>query len=67
MEVPANFSKPHIEDVSEDHAPTREQISHRAYEIYLQRDGLPGNELDDWLIAEAELRNNALITRTAKQ
>jgi Protein of unknown function (DUF2934) len=27
----------------------------RAYEIYLERGGLPGNELDDWLQAEAEL------------
>jgi hypothetical protein len=35
---------------------TREQdIRTRAYEIYLQRGGQPGNELDDWLQAEREL------------
>jgi hypothetical protein len=35
---------------------TREQeIRIRAYEIYLQRGGQPGHELDDWLQAESEL------------
>jgi len=32
----------------------------RAYEIYLERGGLPGNELDDWLQAERELERLAL-------
>jgi hypothetical protein len=43
------------EDTSANHTPSREEIRHRAYEIYLERGGLPGNELDDWLQAEAEL------------
>ena len=35
---------------------TREQeIRERAYEIYLQREGHPGDEVDDWLQAEREL------------
>ena len=35
---------------------TREQeIRNRAYEIYLQRGGQPGDELSDWLQAEGEL------------
>ena len=35
---------------------TREQeIRNRAYEIYLQRGGQPGYELEDWLQAEREL------------
>jgi hypothetical protein len=35
---------------------TREQeIRIRAYEIYLQRGGQAGNELEDWLQAEREL------------
>jgi len=35
---------------------TREQeIRNRAYEIYLQRGGHPGDEVDDWLQAEREL------------
>jgi hypothetical protein len=33
-----------------------EQIRSRAYEIYLQRGGQTGSEVDDWLQAEAEMR-----------
>lgn len=33
----------------------REQIELRAYEIYLQRGGSVGGELEDWLQAEREL------------
>lgn len=36
--------------------PTEEEIRDRAYEIYLQRKGEPGNALDDWLQAEADLK-----------
>ena len=35
--------------------PTLEQIQLRAYEIYVQRCGAPGNQMDDWLQAEREL------------
>jgi Protein of unknown function (DUF2934) len=38
-----------------ENSPTREQIERRAYEIYLERGGEAGNELADWLAAEAEL------------
>ena len=43
------------EDTSANHTPSREEIRLRAYEIYLEPGGLPGNELDDWLQAEREL------------
>jgi hypothetical protein len=37
---------------------TRDQdIRIRAYEIYLQRGGQPGYELEDWLQAEHELNS----------
>lgn len=36
-------------------APTLEQIQVRAYEIYLERQGAPGNQIEDWLRAEREL------------
>lgn len=36
-------------------APTAEAIQLRAYEIYLQRNGAPGNPLEDWVRAENEL------------
>ena len=35
--------------------PTREEIALRAYHIYLERSGAPGNELEDWTRAEREL------------
>ena len=36
--------------------PTKEQIEARAYELYLQRGGKDGHDLEDWLIAEKELK-----------
>lgn len=36
-------------------APTHEDISRRAYEIFLERNGAPGDPHADWLRAEAEL------------
>jgi hypothetical protein len=36
-------------------ATREEQIRNRAYEIYLQRGGQPGSEMEDWLQAEREL------------
>ncbi len=37
--------------------PMPEQIRHRAYEIYSSRNGAPGDEVQDWLQAERELRS----------
>lgn len=34
----------------------REEIKHRAEEIYKTRGGSPGDELSDWLAAERELK-----------
>lgn len=36
--------------------PTREDIERRAYEIYLERGGIEGCEMEDWLQAERELK-----------
>jgi Protein of unknown function (DUF2934) len=33
----------------------QEKIAQRAYEIYLERNGAPGNPLEDWVRAEREL------------
>lgn len=35
--------------------PTQEQIALRAYHIYLERNGAPGDPHADWLRAEREL------------
>jgi len=37
--------------------PTRDQIQLRAYKLYLRRGGEDGRDVEDWLAAEAELRN----------
>ena len=39
-----------------ENAPTEDQIRLRAYEIYTERGGGDGNDADDWLQAEHELR-----------
>jgi len=49
----------HSDDTSGNHTPSCEEIRLRAYEIYLERGGLPGDELDDWLQAERELDGRA--------
>jgi hypothetical protein len=35
--------------------PTHDEIALRAYHIYLQRHGAPGNPFEDWTRAEREL------------
>lgn len=37
------------------HTPNRDDIRRRAYEIYQERNGTPGNPADDWTRAEREL------------
>jgi hypothetical protein len=63
LEHDASPVQPHAEDTSANHAPSQEEIRSRAYEIYLERDGLPGDALDDWLRAERELQKVALFAR----
>jgi hypothetical protein len=47
--------------------PEHEDIALRAYEIYLERAGAPGNPLDDWTRAERELlAKNGKSTRKTK-
>jgi hypothetical protein len=38
-------------------APTPEEIRQRAFEIHVERGGIHGYDLDDWLQAERELQN----------
>jgi|HubBroStandDraft_6_1064221.scaffolds.fasta_scaffold166517_2 hypothetical protein len=63
LEYDATPIQLHTEDAFANHAPAHEEIRRRAYEIYLERNGLPGDELDDWLRAERELQKIALFTR----
>jgi len=63
LEHDASPVQPPAEDTSANHAPSHEQIRRRAYEKYLERDGLPGDALDDWLRAERELQKVAVFKR----
>jgi hypothetical protein len=40
-------------------SPRLEEIRIRAYEIYIERGGQPGHDVDDWLQAERELEPKA--------
>jgi hypothetical protein len=39
--------------------PTSDEIQSRAYQIYMERGGVDGSDLEDWLQAERELRQSA--------
>jgi hypothetical protein len=39
-----------------DGGPTSEEISRRSYELFLERGGTHGHDVEDWLRAESELR-----------
>jgi len=43
---------------------TIEEIRQRAHQIFMARGGTPGNELDDWLRAEQELKQERAGTNT---
>lgn len=58
-EVGASPIQLHPGVTSANHAPSFDEIRLRAYEIYLERGSLPGNELDDWLKAEHDLDGRA--------
>jgi DUF2934 family protein len=42
-----------------------EEIRRRAYEIFVERGSTPGNESEDWLTAEREVRLRYQAERTA--
>lgn len=44
-----------IKDPAAEQAPIEQRIRQRAYELYLQRGGDTGYEMDDWLQAEQEI------------
>lgn len=53
----------HTGDICASHAPNYDEIRRRAYEIYLERGSLPGEELEDWLQAEREIESAAHVRR----
>ena len=53
----------HTGDISENHAPNNDEIRRRAYEIYLERGSLLGEELENWFQAEREIESAAHFVR----
>ena len=43
-------------DRNQERVPSPEQIEKRAHEIYMKRGGGYGHDLDDWLAAEQQLK-----------
>ena len=63
LELRAASVQRQADETSARSAPSDEEIRRRAYEIYLERGGLPGNEIDDWHRAERELEKVSLFAR----
>jgi hypothetical protein len=40
--------------------PSREDIAHRAYELYTQRGCEPGKDIEDWVRAQKELASEVV-------
>jgi hypothetical protein len=55
MSSPIERSSPRSGQQIAERYPTREEIELRAYQIYVERGGAQGNDLEDWLQAELEL------------
>jgi hypothetical protein len=56
MGRPLKAQKPQEMKANTSELPLEEQIRQRAHEIYLQRGGDAGSDMDDWLQAEDEIR-----------
>jgi hypothetical protein len=41
---------------------SKEDIADRAYQLYVQRCGEPGSDVEDWLRAEKELGAEPIVT-----
>jgi hypothetical protein len=55
--TPKVVSQPVLrEEETTKNAPTPEEIRQRAFEIHIERGGIHGCDLDDWLQAERELQ-----------
>jgi hypothetical protein len=59
MNKPTEKSSSESQPQTASEAPTREEIELRAYQIYAERDGAHGQDVEDWLQAERELVENA--------
>src|SRR5258708_33949340 len=66
LELHANTVPSYTDDISANGAPNHDEIRRRAYEIYVERGALPGQDLEDWLQAEREIGSPAHFMRAAR-
>ena len=60
-EIKATSTQVETGEASVVNSTRHEEIRRRAFEIYLERGGQPGRDLDDWLQAERELKWGAFL------
>ena len=57
VESTANLTlRSHAPEASGKNAPSQEEIRQRAFEVHIERGGIHGCDLEDWLQAERELK-----------
>ena len=54
--MPKIVSQSHIAEEEKNSGPSPAEIRQRAFEIHIERGGIHGCDLDDWLQAELELQ-----------
>jgi hypothetical protein len=42
---------------------SKQDIAHRAYELYVRRGGQPGKDVEDWVSAEKELSGEVVVAQ----
>ena len=62
MPAPATAKEAAVKEAPIEALPLEERISRRAYELYVERGNQSGSELDDWLQAEEEIREQPWST-----
>ncbi len=63
--IPTRRTPPRTTNQTESTSDLQEQIRRRAHELYEQRGGDNGHELDDWLQAESEVTQQKAETASA--
>ena len=54
--IPRSIFRLNVAEESRNNEPTLAEIRERAFEIHIERGGIHGCDLDDWLQAERELQ-----------
>ncbi len=67
QDTPSIIFRSEVAEEKGQNDPTLAEIRHRAFEIHIERGGIHGCDLDDWLQAERELREKYNKTNDERQ